>query len=295
MAAIRFNVSPGRRLMMLLFTYLLGLVLASVVAQLLIKVGGDARHVAMMRIAAVIQDMLMLVIPAAATAVIVCNNAGALLAVERRPKAFMLIGAILATVVSAPAMSWLININASMTLPSALAGVEETLRQMEASASASVTALFGPHTVPNLVMSLLIVAILAGFSEELFFRGALQRLLQSTRMSPHAAVWITAVIFSTVHFQFFGFVPRLLLGAFFGYLLLWSGSVWVPVAAHIFNNAMFVLLRYITGDGDPQIDPEIIHPVVSVMTSAAVTVVVLWMMWRARVRPCPGGTADVER
>lgn len=60
-------------------------------------------------------------------------------------------------------------------------------------------------------------------------------------MNPHGAIWLAAVIFSAVHMQFFGFVPRLILGAYFGYLLLWSRSLWLPVAAHALNNALAVV------------------------------------------------------
>ena len=53
-------------------------------------------------------------------------------------------------------------------------------------------------------------------------------------------IWITAILFSAFHLQFYGFVPRMLLGAYFGYLLLWSKNIWLPICAHFFNNALTV-------------------------------------------------------
>ena len=53
------------------------------------------------------------------------------------------------------------------------------------------------------------------------------------------------MLFSAMHMQFFGFFPRMLLGALFGYLLVWTGSLWVPVFAHFFNNASAVIAYYL--------------------------------------------------
>lgn len=272
-----------QRILMLVFTYVVGLVVASILGYVLLRIGGDDRAVAMIRIATVCQDMFMLVLPAVATAVLTCNDAASLLAVNKRPRRPMIVMAIITMVVSAPAMSYIIDLNASMTLPDSLAGLERSLREFETAAAASVELALGAHTIPNLVMSLLIVSILAGFSEELFFRGALQRLLQSLRISPAAAVWIAAAIFSAIHMQFFGFVPRMLLGAFFGYLLLWSGSVWVPIIAHAFNNAMFIILRYFTGEGDVHVGGEGAGVEVAAAISAVLTAVCLYIMWRTRI------------
>lgn len=282
MSTIKFNVSPSRRLMMLALTYILGLIISSFLSSLLLRIGGDARHTAMLRIATILQDVLMLVLPAAVTAVVVCGNAGCLLAIDRRPGVAMTVMAMITMIVSSPFMSYIIELNASMTLPPAFAGFERALREMEQNAASSIAAVTGPHTIPNLIMSVLVIGIAAGFSEELFFRGALQRLMRSTGLSGHAAVWISAAVFSAVHFQFFGFVPRLLLGAWFGYLLLWSGSVWLPMAAHIFNNVMYVILNYITGSGDPHISPEVVSPWISVSVSAALTVACVIFTYKLR-------------
>jgi uncharacterized protein len=60
----------------------------------------------------------------------------------------------------------------------------------------------------------------------------------------HAAVWLTAIVFSVIHFQFYGFLPRVLLGALLGYLVIWTGSIWASILAHFANNALaFVLYR----------------------------------------------------
>lgn len=283
MSTVKFHVSAGRRILLLFLCFLLGTIITSVIAGLLLNVGGADRQVAMLRIGAVVQDVVMLVLPAVATAMIVTRNPAGLLTVDSRPSARMLLWALAAMVVSMPAMSYVIEWNASISFPESLKSLEEALRQMEENAAGSIELMMGPHTVMNLIVNVLIIGLFAGFSEELFFRGALQRLLQSTRMSPAAAVWIAAIVFSAVHFQFFGFVPRMLLGAFFGYLLLWSGSVWLAVAAHAFNNVMYVVLTYFTGSGDPQFNLPFGEPWLLPLVSALLTAGCLVALHRSRL------------
>lgn len=89
-----------------------------------------------------------------------------------------------------------------------------------------------------------VVAVIAAVAEEFLFRGLLQPAFQRGTGNGHVAVWVTAAIFSAIHMQFFGFVPRLLLGALFGYLFWWSGHLAVPVVAHLLNNGISLLLLY---------------------------------------------------
>jgi membrane protease YdiL (CAAX protease family) len=99
------------------------------------------------------------------------------------------------------------------------------------------------------------MAVLPAVSEEVTFRGVLQKLLKGSNGSnssngvkgevPHLAIWATAIIFSAVHMQFYGFVPRMLMGALFGYMLAWTGSLWVPMMMHLVNNGMAVLLYFL--------------------------------------------------
>lgn len=270
-------MSPARRLILLMLLFVAGACITGVLTALLTGLAGPGRQLPMLRIAAVVQDVLMLVVPAVAAAVLICRQPARLLAVDRAPGWLPALLAVGVLIISSPAMSLIINWNAGLHLPESMAGIEESLRAAEDAATAAVDFLLGAHTAGNLVMSLLIVGILAGFSEELFFRGALQRTMTTAPVSPHAAIWISAVIFSLVHFQVFGFVPRMLLGAYFGYLLWWSGSVWLPMLAHVANNSLFIILRYTTGTGEPNLGGS--QPF-AVIASILLTAVLLWMLNR---------------
>ncbi len=233
---------PGIGLSLLGCVFLFCLIVASLLIGMLSKI--IARPEAAVRIGTVVQDFMVFIIPAIATAMVASRLPARLLAVDRWPGWRPVIWALLTMGISIPAMNVIIEWNQNLHLPASMAAFEEQMRAMEDAAAASTEMLLGGSGAGSIIVSVLIVGVLAGFSEELFFRGALQRLLGMASRNKHVAVWLTAFVFSAVHFQFFGFVPRMLLGAFFGYLLWWSGSLWLPVIAHVFNNSLVVISEY---------------------------------------------------
>ena len=145
-------------------------------------------------------------------------------------------------------VSFLNQWNQGFVLPEALRSVEEWMRTLEDAAMETTMLLLSGQGVGYFLLNLLIVAGLAALSEELFFRGALQQFLQEKIPNGHASVWITAFIFSVVHFQFYGFFPRLVLGALLGYLFLYTRNLWVPIVVHFINNATVIVLHFFWGD-----------------------------------------------
>ena len=99
------------------------------------------------------------------------------------------------------------------------------------------------------------VAVLPAIGEELLFRGVIQKIFINWTKNAHWGIWISAILFSAMHLQFYGFVPRMLLGVAFGYLLVWSGSMWLPIAAHFFNNGIAVIAMYLIDKG--LLSPEV--------------------------------------
>lgn len=99
----------------------------------------------------------------------------------------------------------------------------------------------------DLWSNLFVIALIAGLSEEVLFRGVIQRLLMERLKQPHLAIWITAILFSAIHFQFSGFFPRMFLGALFGYLFFWGRSLWYPIIGHVLHNGTTVILAYWMG------------------------------------------------
>ncbi len=108
----------------------------------------------------------------------------------------------------------------------------------------------------SLLAGLIVIAILPAIGEEMVFRGILQRKLQQLTHRPHLAIWLAAFFFSAIHLQFYGFFPRLLLGALFGYIYYWSDNLWYPIAAHFLNNAFTLIMLYLYQQKATDIDLE---------------------------------------
>lgn len=147
-----------------------------------------------------------------------------------------------------PALNQTIWWNDHLNLPPSLHSLQDTFMTMEAQAREATETMLGGSSVGVLIVNILLVGILTGVCEEIFFRAGLQRIL-SEKMSRTAAIWLSALVFSVMHMQFFGFVPRLLLGAFFGYLYAATGSIWLNAAAHALNNSLVVVFSWLTERG----------------------------------------------
>jgi membrane protease YdiL (CAAX protease family) len=124
-----------------------------------------------------------------------------------------------------------------------------------------------------------VVAVLAGVSEELLFRGVLQNIILKTTKNPHLAIWFTAFTFSFIHFQFYGFVPRMLLGALFGYLYFWTKSLWIPMFAHIVNNGFTLIMAYMNDMKMVKVDIEDTKSVPLSMALGSLVMTILLLRW----------------
>src|SRR5690606_1987292 len=130
--------------------------------------------------------------------------------------------------------------NSQLVLPEALSGMETWMLEMEQQMLEMTKFLTDFQSLPELVMGLVVIGLLAGIGEEMFFRGLIQPKMHLYTGNAHAGIWLTAFIFSAIHLQFYGFLPRLFLGGIFGYMYLYSGSLIYPILAHIFNNSFTI-------------------------------------------------------
>ena len=158
--------------------------------------------------------------------------------------------------VSLPFINWMGQINSQMQFPESLSGLEDWMRAKEDSASGIIDAFLKTSSIGGLLVNLFIMAMIPGLGEELLFRGIIQKMFYKWSKNEHLAVWVTAFIFSAIHFQFFGFLPRFLLGAVLGYLFIWSKSLWVPIFAHFLNNAIAVVTAFYYARQGIEIDIE---------------------------------------
>lgn len=142
---------------------------------------------------------------------------------------------------ASPFISFIGELNSNMAFPEWLAGVEAWMIDAEENAAKITEAFINVETLPALAFNIFMIAFLPAIGEELLFRGVIQRIFTSMTRNYHWGIWISAFLFSALHMQFYGFIPRVLLGAMFGYMLVWSGSMWLPILGHFLNNAIAVI------------------------------------------------------
>jgi membrane protease YdiL (CAAX protease family) len=165
--------------------------------------------------------------------------------------------AILFAVAALPMISLLAEWNKGMELPQFLASMEEMMREMEESSKVLTERFLNTTSEWMLFVNLLVMALLPAVCEEMMFRGWLQRALGQS-VDYHTAIWVSAIVFSAIHFQFYGFIPRMLIGAALGYLYYYTGSLWAPIVAHFTNNAAAVVTAFLSYNGYTSIDFDLI-------------------------------------
>jgi len=175
--------------------------------------------------------------------------------------------------------------NAGVSLPESWSGFEQTIRSFEDRAAEMTTHLTTFDSFAMFVLGFIVIAIIPGIGEELVFRGFIQNYLHKSSSNIHVAIWASAFLFSAIHMQFYGFVPRMLLGALFGYLYYWSGNLIIPVLAHVFNNGFTVVMMYLHQRSVIDIDLESTElvPISFVLISAIFTIGLLFYFRKTAV------------
>jgi len=155
---------------------------------------------------------------------------------------------------------------------------------MEEEAAKTVRFMLGTHSVSDLVLNLIFIAGFAAVGEELFFRGVLQRLFIKGTKNAWMGIVLAAFFFSFFHFQFFGFIPRFLLGTVLGAIYWYSGSLYAAIAAHFVYDAFIIVLAYFNPQMVQNPDAPMLSPAyigLAALASAAVVGALIWWMKRA--------------
>ncbi len=197
----------------------------------------------------VLQSIGLFVVPPFILGLLFHGNMGEYLQINRSTKGSSYLLAALCLLLVIPFINFLGAINSQMKFPESLSGIENWMRTMEDAAQTMVEKFLKVEHIPGLMFNIFMVAILPALGEELMFRGVIQRIFSTWTRNSHWGIWIAAFLFSAMHLQFYGFLPRMVLGAMFGYLLVWTGTMWVPILAHFVNNTMGVLGYYLIDKG----------------------------------------------
>ncbi len=236
------------------------------------------------------QNVIAFIIPALLTWRI-CFKAkpGSVIGADFVPSCRMIVIAIAIYAVAVPALNQIVYWNQEVHLPESLHSFEQLCRDMESLAEEQTRALLASDSVAVMVMNILTIGVLTGIGEEFFFRGGLQRILSVCGVNVHVAVWVAAFVFSALHFQFFGFVPRLLLGVWFGYLYVWSGNIWVNSFAHALNNSLVIISAWLINRGVLSEDFDMwgvtpgAFPLIPLISAVVVAVLLSWLSARGYI------------
>jgi len=253
----------------------------------LLVTGGDFSTIYSLRGAQLLQSVGLFVLPPLVLAFLWSQRPAEWLQTDRMPSVSTALLVVVLMWAAIPSINLLGSYNHDLQLPEALSGLESRLKAMEVDAKVLTERLLAIDSVSDLLISLFIIAFVPAVGEELFFRGTIQRLIQS-KWGPHLGVWLTALIFSAIHFQFYGFLPRMMLGALMGYLLVWSGSLWYPMVAHFVNNATVVLFYFAERKGWISFDLENFGSRGTAVAGYISIVLVSVLLWWYRRKAIPG-------
>jgi len=253
------DMSPGLQLIAALFCVVVVFVVAYPVLLLAGRLsgvdlnamsdalGGTGASVWSLKYLQLVQHISLFILPVMVWSAISGEGVAGYTGLNIAPASEHIVLVILIALLLIPVNSFSSYLNLSLELPGWLSGTEEWMQQKEEQGELLTSLLIRSESIISLLANLLVLAVIPAIGEELFFRGMLQKLLRAVIGWPHLTVFITAIIFSSLHFQFYGFLPRFLLGLVYGYLFLWSGTVWLPALAHFINNAVPVVLSYFYG------------------------------------------------
>lgn len=183
-----------------------------------------------------------------------------------------------------PIVNYTYNLNQSMNLPAFMQGVEDWMKTSEDDANKLIELMVQGESISLLLVNLFIMAVLPAVGEELFFRGVLMRLFSRFIKNIHVNIIVIGFIFSFIHLQFYGFLPRFLLGILLGYVFYLSKTIWMPILLHFLNNGISVFAMYLYQKGNIETNPNEMESVgfLVAFLSTAITAAILVYMYRNR-------------
>ena len=191
----------------------------------------------------IIQSVSIFVLPPVIIAKVYKKRVFDFFTLNKTPDLFFIIASVVLVIVSSPFVAYLTEINEKLL--DAILGAANTLKSQDEATQALVENLIYNTSFLSFFQNVLIIAFLPAFCEELFFRAFLQKRILNKYTNIHASILMSAFIFSFIHFQFYGFIPRFVLGIVFGYIFYWSGSLWTTILLHFTNNFMAVLSGFL--------------------------------------------------
>ncbi|MCF0200861.1 MAG: CPBP family intramembrane metalloprotease [Bacteroidales bacterium] len=267
-----------------LFVYFTALLLGIALGGMLTALIGIANPNSM-KAGQAISSVLMFVVPPLALYFTTKPEPMRQIGCTRVPNGKLLLAGAAIMFVASPVINQLTFWNEAMHLPAALSEVEKWLRTMEERAAEVTKQMLAADNIGGLLVNIFVMALIPAVGEELTFRAVIQQHLVKACRNAHVGIILSAAIFSAVHFQFYGFLPRMLLGIFLGYFFYTTKSLWVSILMHFLNNASAVVLHYLNNNGVISIDVghpnDSVHPIILTI-SIVISILLIVYAWRKR-------------
>ena len=203
------------------------------------------QHLNLVRYLQILTNISFFTIPALIAAYLFSGNAVKYLGLRQGAKLKWFIATLLVMLTAIPAINLLLMLNEMIVFPESLAGLESWLMKYEDNAQQTTKLFLNVDTLGGLFFNIFMMAILPAIGEELIFRGLLHKIFVKWTGNVHVAIIITGLLFSMMHLQFYGLFPRWILGILFSYMMVWSGTIWVPILAHFVQNTLAIVVHYL--------------------------------------------------
>lgn len=235
----------------------------------------------------IIQTIGLFVVPSFVLARMFSNHPATFLGLSRKPSMISVVIVLVLIFTALPFINFLSHLNQSIPFPEYMKSLEEWLMDREKNAQELTFQFLEAKNAMQLFVNMVMIAVLPAIGEELLFRGILQKLFAGWFRNIHLGILIAAILFSAMHVQFYGFIPRLALGMLLGYLFFWSGSVWLPIIAHFINNASAVIYYFFQADQLEQYSDyygSFDMPVIMIIASIAVMIMCCFLIYHYESR-----------
>lgn len=254
------NLHPSLQLIMTLLVSLVGVTLLIFIGGILLipffgtnvitDMGGDltsSENINISKYLQIFSHLGLFILPSLLLAWLFGGSVKKYLFLSKTTSGKTLIIAALLIFAFVPFINYIYEINMKLDLPDSLQAIENWMRESEESAQLMTEAFLNVETLSGLLFNIFMIGVIPSIGEEFMFRGVLMRIFNKWISNIHIVVILTSVIFSLIHIQFFGFLPRMLLGVLFGYLVVYTGSLWPAMLAHFVNNSAAVIFFYFYG------------------------------------------------
>ena len=270
LAGLFKDASGGAKLLVIVFVVLIGILVFSVIGIILaiplfgIDIShieqamdaGNPTNIGFMKYFQTITSIGIFVFPPFIIAWLLGKNALNYLFLNGKSSLQTYVITATTVIFALPLINFLAQWNAQLSLPESLSWLEQFMKESEANAQKITELFLKADSLSGLMLNIFIIALIPAIGEELLFRGIFQKLFIDWTKNKHLGIWLAAILFSAIHIQFYGFIPRMFLGALFGYMLLFSKNMWLPIVAHFVNNTFGVIAYYMMNKSVITINPD---------------------------------------